>query len=240
MLFRQLPGGRKIHGEIGRTVGEGNAFLDAGPGVDLRVGDIGIALRQAGLEGLHRLVDFARGQIDLGRAAPHRHRAAALAMLDEFSNVIADLLDHLRLALAHLDVSTVEAANVLWVEDSLHRFDPLELLPDRFQVRRIQHLRVDRRLVGIVGKNVPASELDLLQGREGKKFFQLRRPGIGPQAQPQGPHLRQGTDQQAHLPPRQKYSSDGGGGNCAQPRQQNPQLSFGRANALWFVQCTPP
>ena len=74
-LARERVSGREIDGEVRRAVGVGDAFLQAGPGVDLTFEMFGSRAQQPLLEALDRLMHLARLDVDLGRAAPHRDAA---------------------------------------------------------------------------------------------------------------------------------------------------------------------
>ncbi len=101
-LLRKLLQGGDVDGEVGCAVGEGNAFLEGGPGVHHRRRDAGVVFDQALLEGFEGLVDGGLLEVDLGGAAPDHDLTVGFGF--ELGDVVADLVGEVALVLAGLDL----------------------------------------------------------------------------------------------------------------------------------------
>src|SRR5579885_1047077 len=117
--------------------------------------------------------------------------AVELARRDEAAHVVTQLIDELSLAIATLYVGTVQPADDPAVEHRRPRFDRLEILAQPFEERGIEHTGVHRGLVGILGKDVPGAELQILDRGEGYELADQRRAVLGSLAEPDGAHLRE-------------------------------------------------
>ena len=84
-LARELQQRRRVGGQVGRAVGVRNSHLERGVSVDLARRDIGIVVREPGLEGFQRLMHRRRPMEDLGRAAPDHHGARDAGALLEIA-----------------------------------------------------------------------------------------------------------------------------------------------------------
>ena len=209
---------------FGRPVAVGDAGLDRAVGVDHRGQDVGVALVQALLELLERGVDLALLPIDLGGAAPdHDHAVQALVLL-EAGDVVAHLLGQVALALALLHVRAVELLHVLRVEHGGPGLDPFEERLHGRQVAVFEDARLLGRLVGAVGIDVPAPELEVFQAREGDEVLDEGRAVVGALAQANGAHLGEAADGLGEALAARFHSGHEGGGHRAHAGQQHAQL----------------
>ncbi len=101
ILLGELVERGDVDGEVGCAVGEGDAFLERGPGVHHRGRDAGVVVDEALLEGFEGLVDGGLLEEDLGGAAPDHDLAVGLGL--ELGDVVADLVGEVALVLAGLD-----------------------------------------------------------------------------------------------------------------------------------------
>ncbi len=209
-VARELPDRGEIRGEVGRAVGEGDALQHAGPGVELAVGDLLGVGEEAGLEGLDRLVNLARRDVDLRRSTPDRDRAIHARLFLEGPDVLAELLDQLGLVGGRLDVRAVEALHVLGVERALHRADLRELLADRVDVLLLEHLGVVGHRRCVVGEDVPGAEGDVVELRQRDELTDRGAAVVGPLAEPDGAHLGERAHGSPQAATREQDSRDGG------------------------------
>ena len=91
--------------------------------------------------------------------------------------------------------------------------------PRGVEVIAIEHPRVDGRLVGVVGEDVPAAELELIEA--GQRQAVLHGSGV------EDVHLGEGAHREPLPPPREQDPGDGGGRHRAEPRDEHPELSVG-------------
>ena len=152
-----------IDGEIRCAVREGNALLNAGPRVDLGVRDVRVTIRERALERVRIVVNAVGRNEHLGRSAPDGDRTRAVVLADERADVVADLFDHFGLVRGRLDVCTVQTLHVLRVEDAFHWHDPFEVVLDQIEVVARQDVGVEGGFVGVVRKDVPRAEFEIVQ-----------------------------------------------------------------------------
>jgi hypothetical protein len=183
------------------------------------------------LEGFDGLVHGVRREKNLCRAAPHHHQARGAGLSLECGDVVLDLLGKIELVLALLHMLAFELFHIFLVEGRLHRAHVLQELAYRLEVARLQHTGLGGRLVGVVGKDVPATENEVLKFFERHELLDGRRAALGALAEADGPHLRERADRLCHAAAHQLGAGDEGGGDGAHPRQQHSEFSFGRRNA---------
>ena len=107
------------------------------------------------------LVHLSGRNVRLGGTAPHNHQPVTSTLGLEAPDVFANFLDELRLVLGAFDIGAIQALDVLGEEHARHRLDRFELLSDRSEVTTFEHIGVFGGVVGIVGKDVPTTELQL-------------------------------------------------------------------------------
>jgi hypothetical protein len=178
-------------------------------------------------EGLHVVVDGLRQDERLGRPAPHGDQPSAAALALEGADVVAHLLDHVRLGRRRLDVGAMQALDVSRVEDALHRTNGLKLGLHGLDVSALQHLGVLRGLEGVIRKDVPPAELQLPEARQRNEVGDLRRALVRPFAEPNGPQLGERPDGNGLALARQHDPRDGGGCHGAHAGKEDAELSFG-------------
>ncbi len=161
-LDRQTSAGVSTS-EIRCAIGEGHALAERGVGIDLRRSNAGIVGFESLLEVLDALVNCGGLQEDFGRAAPdHDHAIDGLA---EGTNVFNHQVGELALGLALLDVGSVQALDVILIEDCRHGLDGFEIRLELRENFRLQHGGVSGRLVDVVFKNIPAGKDDIVPVR---------------------------------------------------------------------------
>ena len=110
-LRRQFQHGRDVGRQVGRGVGERDALLERGVGVDHARRNRIVARLEPLLEGSQRLMHRAFLHEDFRAAAPHHHEAAAAVLLLEGADVGNELLGEVLLVLALLDVRVRSGAS---------------------------------------------------------------------------------------------------------------------------------
>jgi hypothetical protein len=114
------------------------------------------------LERFDRVVHAIRRHIHLGRSAPHRDGTAAVVGSDETADVVAQLLDHFRFARAFLDVRSVQALDVLGIENAGHRPHAVQFVANEIEMFARQHISMNRRFIRVLGEDVPSAEDDVV------------------------------------------------------------------------------
>src|SRR5262249_12621069 len=98
------------------------------------------------------------------------------------------------LALPLLDVLAAEALDVGGIEHRGPGLDVLEEALQRLQVLAVEHARLARGLVRVVGVHVPAAEDDVIEAGDGDELVDARAAVVGPLAQAHRAHLREAAD----------------------------------------------
>ena len=189
-LARAIEGG-DVRGEVRRSVGVRDALLDRRVGVDHRGQDVGVALLEAALELLDRGVHVGGFAVDLRGAAPHHHQPAQAVFALELLDVGDHLVGEVALALALLDVLSVQLLHVDGIEHRRPGLDRLQEALQGLQVIAVQHPRLARGLVGIVGVDVPPAEDDVVEPRDRHQLVDARAAVVGALAEAHGAHLGQ-------------------------------------------------
>ena len=147
---------------------------------------------------LHRL--FERCQVlvhvlglqeHFGGRAPHHDQPVTLVLFLEVANVFANLLGEIEFRLALLDVRALQVLDEILIERSLHRLDGLQEFLYLCQIFRVEHAGLRGRLIGVVGKHVPAAENQIIEFRERHQILDLRSAAFGPLAEADGAQLRE-------------------------------------------------
>ena len=113
--------------------------------------------------------------VDLGGSAPDGDAAVELVVLLEVADVLSDGLRELHLVGLRLHVLAAQALNELGEEHGGHRLDGVELVLDGVEVLVREHVRRLGRLVGADGEEVPATEDEVVEIRQGKKKITSRK-----------------------------------------------------------------
>ena len=127
-----------------------------------------------------------------------------------------------------------QALDVGLLEHRGHGFDAGKEILALRQVILGQHAGLARGLEGVVGKQIPAGEDDVVELGEGDEILDERRPVLGAFAQPDGSHLGQRADGL------RKSATDGidtgheGGGDRAHPGREDSESSAGRFDLDWL------
>ncbi len=116
---------------------------------------------------------------DLGGPAPDRDEPITAPVALEAADVGADPLDHLELVRSALRVCAVETPHVPGVEDPSHRLDRPELVLHLLDVLTLEHFGVVGRLEGVIRKDVPAAEFELVEVRERNEIGNRGRLLVG-------------------------------------------------------------
>ena len=221
---------RDIDRQVGRAIGERDVLHERGVGVNLRGGDIRMALLQPFFEALRPTGAPRRLRVALGRAAPDHHQALRSGGLLEVADILAKLLGEVHLVLALLDVGAVDQLDVIVVEYRLPRLDRLQEGLDLLQQFLFEHARLAGGGIHIVFKNVPAGEDQIVKLRQRDKIFNQRRAAIGALAQAYGRHLGQGTDRGGEATAHGFHASHECGGDRAHPGNHDSKFALGRGN----------
>ena len=104
----ELLHNRQINREIGRSIGERDAFLQCRIGINHRRSNVLVIGFQAFLEGFDGLVNRGGLEKNLGRPAPDHHLAVGCFL--EGLNIGAKLLGQIALVLPLLDIRAGSAA----------------------------------------------------------------------------------------------------------------------------------
>ena len=143
------------------------------------------------LEGRQRLVHGRGLRVDLRRAAPDHDRAVRRRSSAEVLDVLRERLGEVHLRRRLLQVGAVEVADPGALEDGGPRRERREL-----RLHRREHLRrhdagLDRRLVGVVRKDVPAAEDEVARLGQGHELLDRHEARVRALAEAQLLHLRQ-------------------------------------------------
>jgi len=191
-LAGELVEGWDVDGEVGRAVGEGNAFFECGPGVHHRRGDAGVVVDEALLEGFESFVDGSLLEEDFGGAAPDHDLAVGFGF--ERGDVVADLVGEVALVLAGLHLFRCEALDVVLVEDGRHGLDGFEVGTDLLELIAIEDLGGFGGVVEIAAEDVPAGEDDVVEIGDGGELFDEGAAVFGALAEADVAHLRERAD----------------------------------------------
>src|SRR6185437_211564 len=178
---------------------------------------------------------FAKGTFSIRAAYAYSIEGAMAGSFCSiaFSNAGAQLLGQVLLALPALDVGALEPLDVVLVEGGRQRLDRFQEIRDRFDVVTLQHTGLHRRRVGVIGERVPRGEHQVLQVRERQKILHLWSTLVGPLAEPDRPHLREGPDRQGVTLPDVLDPRDERGRDGPEAHQHHSQLALcGRDLAL--------
>jgi hypothetical protein len=130
---------------------------------------------------------------DFCTAAPeHDHAGDTRASLERL-DIVHELQRKVIFILPYLDVRTREAAYIVLVKDPCPGLQRLEFFAHSLQTRSLDHPSMQGCFIGILGKDVPASENQILKVSERYKLLNKRRIVVWPFAQTNGPILRDGT-----------------------------------------------
>ena len=231
----ELDHAGQVDGEVGRAVGEGDAFFEGGVGVDLRGGDGGVVVDESLFEGLDGGVAGSGLEEDFRRAAPDHDDAIDLGF--EFLDVRPKLLGEVALALARLDVGAVQALDVVLVEDGGHGLDGFEEGLDAGQVVLVEDSGVAGGFEHVLREDVPAGEDDVVEVGERDEVVDQRRAVVGALAQADGAHLGDGADGLGESLADGFNAGDEGGGDGAHADGHDAELALGRLNRTAFSAC---
>ena len=143
------------------------------------------------LERLDRGMRRALGQVHLGAAAPHHHQPIEAVIGLEPPDVGDHLVGEVLLVAASLHVRAREPLHVPLIEDRGPRRDRLELGLDLVEQRRLEHAGRARRLIAVLGEDVPPAEHDIVERGEGKHVGDAGRTSVGALAESNRAHLGQ-------------------------------------------------
>ena len=194
-LLRELDQRREVGGEVRRAVGVRDPGLDRAVGVDHRGQDVGVALVEALLELLERGVDVARLAVDLGRAAPDHHQPVAARSPCGSARCRPMTWS----ARSRFDLPFLTFGPFSFLTYCGSKTAGQGLMPSRKSLigsrsRRLEDAGLLRRLVGVVGEDVPAAEDEVLEPGERHEVLDQRGAVVRPLAEADGPHLRQAAD----------------------------------------------
>ncbi len=167
---------------------------------------------------------------DLCRSAPDHDLPIGLGL--ELGDVVADLVCQVALVLAGLDGGSVEALDVVLVEDAGERLDGLEKGLDLGELVAIEHLRVAGGVVKVAAENIPAGEDQVVELCEGNEVLDQRRAALGALAEPDGAHLRGGADRFREASANGFDAGDQGGGDGSHAWDHDAKFS-----GCWFDLC---
>ena len=222
-LARELSQSGDINGKIGSSVGEGDAFLERGPGVEHGRRDAGIVVDQTFFKGFQRLMGRALLEEDLSRAAPDHHLAIGSGL--EGSDVVADLVGEITLVLASLDLGPVEAFDIVLIEDTRHGLNGLEKGANLFKLIAVENLRMLRGVVEVAAEDIPAGEDKIIKLRDGREVLDEWGAIVGAFAEANGAHLRGGADGFGKAATDGFNAGDEGGGDGSHAGNHDAELA---------------
>jgi hypothetical protein len=173
--------------------------------------------------------------VNFRAAAPDGHGPVAAVAGLELADVLAELLDHLGLRGALLDVRAVQAADELGIEDAGHRNDGFQFGADGVEVLAGQDVGVDGGVVGVVGEDVPGAEDEVVQLGELQEVADARRAVVGALAEADGAHLRERADRFAEAFAGQEHAGNHGGGDGPEAGQQNSEFPACGLDGIWLL-----
>ena len=114
------------------------------------------------------------------------------------------------------------AFDVVAVKRGRHRLDALEEIGYGLDILvTVEDAALDGGLVGIVGYGVPCPKDHLVQARQGDQLAYQGAAMLRALPQPDGSHLGDGANGQAHAPAHMLHTGDEGGGNGSKSHQQH-------------------
>ncbi len=229
-LLRQLEERRDVGAQIRRRVRVRQPFVNRRVRVDHARRDRRIVRVEPFLERRERLMRRRLRQEDLGAAAPDQHQAIEPVRRLEPTNVVDELLGEILLVLALLDVRTVEAFDVLPVENGRHRLHGAKLVLDLIELPGVEDAGRLGRVVAVVLEDVPAAEHELVEPGERHEIADERRSSLRPLAQPNGAHLRQRADRLRDPFPDRHDACDGCRADCPEADEKNTNFALGGSN----------
>ena len=227
----EIEEGGDVVGEVGRAVGEGGAGSEGGVGVDLAGGDVGVVRFEALFEGFEGLVDGGGAMEDFGGAAPDHDEAGAVVVFAEFFDVGDQLFGEVAFVRARLHVGTVDALDVLLVEDGLHGFDGREGAFNLVEEGLFEDACMGGCLVGRVFVDVPTAEDEIVEFGERNEVLDLGSAVLGTFTEADGGQLRERADGLAEASFNEFDTSHKRGCNSTDSWNENSELTFGWSNA---------
>jgi hypothetical protein len=228
----------QIDGEVGRTVGEGDAFHQRGVGIELRGGNRRIIVVEPGLEGGEGCVDGGGLDEDFSRAAPENDDA--VYGCGEGLDVRAELLREVAFRAALLYVGAAQALDVVLVEDGGHGPDRFKEGLDGFKLALLENIGGTGGFVHVFVEDVPAGEDDVLELRKGCKCADERGAILSALTEADMTHLRERTDGLGETVAYGLHAGDERGGNGAHADEHDAEFA-GRGPGyfcyLWCVCC---
>ena len=111
-----------------------------------------------------------------------------------------------------------------------HWLNGLEEVFQRLELVLVQHAGFERRLVGVVGEEVPTGEDQIFEIRQGHEVLDLGHALVGSFAEPDRPHLSEGPDRSRESASNSLDTRDHGSCHGAQTHRHNTQLTLGFIN----------
>ena len=122
----------------------------------------------------------------------------------------------------------------------LHRANALQKLFHLSQMLVLQHAAFLRRLVRVIGEDIPAAENQIAGLGQRHEFVDLRRAILGALAQTNGAHLRERADRRRFTAANQLHSGHERGADRTHSRREHAQLAFWRRDADGPAHSFPP
>ncbi len=229
----ELVEGGDVDGEVGCAVGEGDALLEGGPGVEHGGGDVGVVVDQAFFKGFEGLVDGGLLEEDLGGAAPDHDLAVGFGL--ELGDVVADLVGEVALVLALLGAGAVEALDVVLVEGAGHGLDGLEEGLDLGELIAVEDLGVRGGVEEVAAEDVPAGEDEVGELGDGGEVLDEGGAIVGALAEADGAHLGGGANGLGKASADGFDTGDQGGGDGSHAGDHDAELALcgGDIGRLW-------
>jgi len=87
----------------------------------------------------------------------------------------------------------MQAFDVFGIENAGHGFDLFKFFFDGVDMSTFEDLRVEGGFISVVGKDVPTTENELVQGCDGQEIFEKGHSIVGSFSEADGSQLRQRT-----------------------------------------------
>ena len=116
----------------------------------------------------------------------------------------------------------MDALDEILVEDRLHGLDGRKRILERFEQRHVEHAGLDRRFVGVVLEDIPATDRDILHLGQRHKILDRRTAALGTLPQADGSELGERADGFAGAAFDGLQAGDKGCRHCAHAGDQNP------------------
>ena len=168
LLLGEFPHSRSVYTQVRSTHYERSAFCDSSVCIaHTRRDHFCVVVLHRFFQSSEWHVFVWQRNVDFSTCSPKYHNAFTVIGSLEVADVLTQLLYHFPTGSSFLDVRTVQTFCPIVVESSRHRLDSFQFVFHSVQVLFFQNLSVHSSFVCIIRENVPTSENNVVQIRQG-------------------------------------------------------------------------